>query len=64
MSPELVSRHTPETFDRGRTPDTINKMASVIEEDMESNATEEVLIIEESEEEMSNNDYRPNMFSP
>jgi hypothetical protein len=39
-------------------------MPSIMEEDLQSNATEEVLIIEESEEEMSNADYRPNMFTP
>ena len=42
-----------------KTPETAPKMHSIREEDMQSDATEEVLIIEESEEEVSQNDYRP-----
>jgi hypothetical protein len=54
-----ASRKTPEVS--RKTPE--NMMAS-IQEEVQSDATEEVLIIEESEEEMSQADYGPNMFTP
>ena len=59
LSPE-IARGT-DSSQMNKTPETVHKMPS-IQEDMESDATEEVLIIEESEEEISQTDYRP--FSP
>jgi len=50
-SPE-IARGT-DSSHLNHTPETVQKMPSIREEDFQSDATEEVLIIEESEEEIS-----------
>ena len=63
-TPEQVSRKTPEIINKTpeRTSAEPMQRMPMIEEELLSAATEEVLIIEESEEEVSQGDY--NMFTP